>query len=67
MWSSAMRELWTKKKTANVVGFHGEHLMRLAREGKFPKPIKMGEAKNSGVRFVAEEVENWVAGRMAAR
>jgi predicted DNA-binding transcriptional regulator AlpA len=62
-----VKELWTKKKTANVVGVHAEHLMRMSREGKFPKPIKMGESKNCAVRFVAEEVEAWLAGRMAQR
>ena len=62
-----MRELWTKQKTAEAVGYHAEHVMRLAREGRFPRPIKMGETANCAVRFVAEEIEAWITGRMAER
>lgn len=62
-----MRELWTKKKTADAIGYHAGHLMRLVREGKFPRPVKMGDTNNSSVRFVAEEVEAWVQARIAAR
>ena len=62
-----MRELWTKKKTANAIGYHAGHLMRLVREGKFPRPIKMGDSDNSSVRFVAEEVEAWISEKIAAR
>jgi predicted DNA-binding transcriptional regulator AlpA len=39
----------------------------MSREGKFPKPIKMGQSKNCAVRSVSEEVEAWIAGRMAER
>ena len=62
-----MRELWSKKMTAKAVGLHAEHLMRLARENKFPRPIKMGTSKNCAVRFVADEVEAWISARMAER
>jgi predicted DNA-binding transcriptional regulator AlpA len=63
---SAMK-LLSKKAVADRVGVHPEHPMRLARQGRFPRPIKLGDSDNSGVRFVAEEVDDWVAGRMAAR
>lgn len=62
-----MRELWTKQKTAEAVGYHAEHLMRLSREGTFPRPVKLGATSNSAVRFVAEEIEAWISERMAAR
>ena len=62
-----MAELWTKQKTAEICGYHAEHLMRLAREGRFPRPIKMGDASNCAVRFVADEVEAWITARMSAR
>ncbi|MGH6973238.1 MAG: helix-turn-helix transcriptional regulator [Stellaceae bacterium] len=41
--------------------------MRMAREGRFPRPIKLGTAENCAVRFVAEEVEAWITVRMAGR
>ena len=62
----AMR-LWSKKETAKVVGVHPEHIMRLARQGRFPRPIKLGNTENCAVRFVANEVEAWITARMAAR
>jgi predicted DNA-binding transcriptional regulator AlpA len=62
-----MARLLSKRETADLVGFHPEHVMRLARAGQFPKPIKTGAAVNCAVRFVAEEVDAWVAARMADR
>jgi len=62
-----MTRLLSKREAAEIIGFHPEHLMRLARAGEFPKPIKLGTATNCAVRFVAEEVDAWVAARLAAR
>jgi predicted DNA-binding transcriptional regulator AlpA len=62
-----MQRLWSKKQTAEYVGFHPEHIMRLARQGRFPRPIKLGSSENSAVRFIGEEVELWVAERVALR
>ncbi len=31
-----------KPVTARRVGYHPEHIMRLVREGKFPKPVQLG-------------------------
>jgi predicted DNA-binding transcriptional regulator AlpA len=60
-------QLLSKREAAEIVGFHPEHVMRLARAGRFPKPIKTGPAAGCAVRFVADEVEAWIADRMAAR
>lgn len=62
-----MQRLMSKRETAEHVGLHPEHLMRMARQGRFPKPIKLGSTENCAVRFVAEEVEAWISTRMAAR
>jgi predicted DNA-binding transcriptional regulator AlpA len=62
-----MTQLLSKREVAEIIGFHPEHLMRLARAGAFPQPIKLGTATNCAVRFVAEEVASWVAARLAAR
>lgn len=59
--------LLTKQDVAERIGFHPEHVMRLARTGKFPRPIKLGATARSSVRFVPEEVDAWVAERMSAR
>ncbi len=59
--------LLTKREAAVRLRWHPEHLMREARAGRFPKPIKTGTSSNSGVRFVESEVAGFVAARMAAR
>jgi predicted DNA-binding transcriptional regulator AlpA len=59
--------LLSKAEVAAMAGFHGEHLMRLARQGKFPKPIKFGASANCRVRFDAAEIETWLEARKSAR
>jgi len=62
-----MTRLLSKRQTAEIVGWHPEHLMRRVRSGEFPQPIKLGAATNCAVRFIAEEVDAWIAARLAAR
>ncbi len=57
----------TKGEVAERVGWHPEHLMREARAGRFPKPIKLGPTSQHAVRFVADEVEQWLHERIEAR
>jgi predicted DNA-binding transcriptional regulator AlpA len=61
-------QLLGKKEVAARIGVHPEHLARMVREGKFPKPIRLGgNGKTNRVRFVESEVEGWIATKMAAR
>jgi predicted DNA-binding transcriptional regulator AlpA len=62
-----MMQLLTKQEAGARVRMHPESLMRLAREGRFPKPLKATASAKSGVRFVAAEIEEWIAERMGAR
>lgn len=62
-----MRRLLSKKETAARVGFHPEHVMRMARQHRFPQPVKMGSSDHCAVRFVAQEIDEWIAARMAER
>jgi predicted DNA-binding transcriptional regulator AlpA len=62
-----MRCLIGKREVGELTGYHPEHVMRLARQGKFPQPIKLGDDENCAVRFVIDEIEAWIAERMAAR
>ena len=59
--------LLTKKETAELLGYHPEHVMRLSRGGDFPRAIKLGQSQNCAVRFDATEIESWVAARAAER
>lgn len=59
--------LITKRQAGAMVGLHPGHCMRLAREGRFPHPVKITETKSGGVRFVREEVQAWIEEKLAAR
>jgi predicted DNA-binding transcriptional regulator AlpA len=63
---AAMR-LLTKKEAAALVRYHPASLMRLAREGLFPKPIKIGRGTQAYVRFDADEIEAWLASKAGER
>ena len=45
-------------------GYSGMHLSRLEKAGKFPKRIKLGP---NSVGWLEEEVDDWIAQKMAAR
>ena len=62
-----MRQLLSKRQTAERIGYHPEHLMRLSRSHGFPAAVKLGNAPNCAVRFVADEVEAWLSARIDAR
>lgn len=62
-----MDRLLSKREAAKYVGFHPEHLMRLSRAGRFPRPIKLGDATNCAVRFVADELEAWITSKLSER
>ena len=62
-----MTTLLNKKQAADRVGLHPEYLMTLARNGKFPCPVKYGKENNSAVRFVETEVTAWIEARIAER
>lgn len=53
-----------KRATAARTGLSVSQLDRLAADGKFPKPLKIG-ARAAG--FVAAEVDAWIAERIRER
>ncbi len=59
--------LLTKKEAARLVGLHPESVMRLARNGHFPKPLKYGPNARHSIRFVETEIQEWIEARMAER
>ncbi len=63
-----MTTLLTKRAVAGLVGLHGESIMRLVREGRFPAPIRPGgDNPRAHVRFVKSEIDAWLEQRKAAR
>jgi predicted DNA-binding transcriptional regulator AlpA len=62
-----MTRLLSKRQVAEMTGFHPEHIMRLARNDHFPRPIKTGDSANCAVRFVETDVEGWIEARRCER
>jgi predicted DNA-binding transcriptional regulator AlpA len=58
-----MTKLLSKKQVAQIIQMHPESIMRLSREGKFPRFIKLGTGTGAAVRFVESDVENWIKQR----
>jgi predicted DNA-binding transcriptional regulator AlpA len=58
-----MQRLLSKLETSELVGVHAVSLMRLVRQGRFPKPIKLSTAKNGRVRFAEADIEQWLMSR----
>ncbi len=62
-----MPTLLNKRRAAELVGLAPEYLMTMGRTGRFPKPLKLGPEANSAVRFVQEEVLEWIEQKRAER
>jgi predicted DNA-binding transcriptional regulator AlpA len=62
-----MRRFLTKAQVGELLGYHPEHVMRLARGRRFPQPVKFGDSPGCAVRFDADEVEKFLDQRAAAR
>lgn len=61
-------DLWTKAETASYMKRTPSGLDKLsARDPNFPKPLKDGGNRRSRVYFVRQEVEAYLAGKLAAR
>ena len=52
-----------KKKLLEIVPFSAQHILRLEKQGKFPRRIKLGERR---VGWRASEIEAWIGARAAA-
>lgn len=59
-------ELLTKAQVGELLALHPESVMRLSREGKLPRAIKIGGRPGSAVRFDKAEIEACVASQRAA-
>jgi predicted DNA-binding transcriptional regulator AlpA len=58
---------WAREETG---GLSGRHILRMANEGKFPKPVRVtegSERQKGRIAFVRSEVKAWIAARIAER
>lgn len=66
--AASLTDLWTKAETARYMKRTTSGLDKLcARDPNFPKPLKDGENRRSRVYFVRQEVEAYLADKLAAR
>ena len=62
-----MNVLLNKRETAARIGVHPATVLRMAREGRFPVPVRVSDYTLAEFRFVESEVEEWIAARIAKR
>ena len=46
------------------IDYSGQHLNRLIRDGKFPKPIRLGPRRRAWPEI---EIDNWLKAKIAER
>lgn len=51
-----MPRMMSTKQLADHLGLDESTIHRMAGDGRLPKPVKLGKARNSPVRFDLEEV-----------
>jgi prophage regulatory protein len=61
---SQMKFLRFTELAARGIPFSRQHIHRLVAAGRFPKPVKIGEATNG---FIEAEIDNWCAAKIAER
>ena len=62
-----MSILISKSTAATACGYSEVHIMRLAKKGSFPTPVRLGNSPQHAVRFVKSEVDAWIDDRVAVR
>lgn len=66
--ASSLPELWTMAEVAARLRRTRSGVDKLrARDPQFPKPLKEGEKRSSRIYFVRQEVEAYLAARLASR
>lgn len=64
----ALPELWTMAEVAARMRRTRSGVDKLrARDPQFPKPLKDGDNRRSRIYFVRQEIEAYLAARLAAR
>jgi len=58
--ASVLPRIVTRRELRLIVPFSPQHILRLEKQGKFPKRIKIGERR---VGWYLSDVEAWLADR----
>jgi prophage regulatory protein len=62
--SSLQQRLLTKRDLRRIIPYTPQHILRLEKQGKFPRRIQVGPNR---VAWLESEVDAWVAERVAER
>lgn len=62
--ASRPNRLIAKRELSQMVPYTPQHILRLEKEGKFPRRVQVGPNR---VAWVEAEVEAWIAARVAER
>ena len=57
----------SKKEARALTSLSIQHMARLAREGKFPRLVKLGNDRNSRAGYIEAEVLDWLLERVRLR
>jgi prophage regulatory protein len=61
---SPVKILSTQDLSDKGIKFSRQHRHRLIREGRFPVPVKIGDATNG---FIEAEIDAWIEAKIAER
>ena len=53
-----------RKELLNMIPYSYQHILRLEKQGKFPKRVRVGSGR---VAWSKAEVEEWIVNRLAER
>lgn len=62
-----MNVLLNKREAAARIGVNPHTLVRMAREGRFPAPVRLGDFTLAEFRFIESEIEEWIEARVVER
>ena len=60
-------EFISPSQTRAITTLSEREQQRRAKQGRFPRPVKLGEGPNGRIAFVKAEVQQWNAKRLAER
>ena len=62
--TSKLERLITRHELRQMVPYTPQHILRLEKDGKFPRRVQLGANR---VAWLLSEIEAWVAARVAER
>ena len=64
LFAPQLSRLITKSELRKIVPYTPQHILRLEKQGVFPRRVRLGANR---VAWLLSEIEEWVAARVAER